>query len=65
MYMYLAGNSRGVLDSQGKNVGYYVFIIFYLFVFFFFLFLLSKHNCLCLHICMLFFIIFAHLNECS
>lgn len=31
--MYLAGNSRGVLDSQGKNVGYYVCIIF-LFVFF-------------------------------
>lgn len=59
--MYLAGNSRGVLDSQGKNVGYYVCIIFYLFVFF----LLSKHNCLCLHICVLFFIIFTHLNECS
>ena len=38
MYMYLAGNSRGVLDSQGKNVGYYVCIIFYLFVFFFFFF---------------------------
>ena len=63
--MYLAVNSSGFFYSQGKNVGYYVFIIFYLFVFFFFLFLLSKHNCLCLHICMLFFIIFAHLNECS
>lgn len=36
MYMYLAGNSRGVLDSQGKNAGYFnVCIIVYLFSFFF------------------------------